>query len=43
MPDDEEQGMRLTNFYRASVNGENEIEVDELASWYGQPVTKPIL
>ena len=37
LPDDEENCMRLTDFYQASVAGEEDSENDELATWYGRP------
>ena len=36
--DDEEQGMRLTNFFTS--NGEGDHEQDELASWFGRPLAE---
>ncbi|KAL8829814.1 MAG: hypothetical protein Q9191_001793 [Dirinaria sp. TL-2023a] len=42
VPDDEEQGMRMTDFYHASGNDGNDAEVDELASWYGQPASEAV-
>lgn len=37
LPEQEERGMRLTDFYQPSVT---EAETDELAGWYGRPVTE---
>lgn len=42
VPDDEEQGMRMTDFYQASVNSQVEAEADELVCWYGQPATEAV-
>lgn len=41
VPDDEEQGMRLTNFFTSSVDGDH--EQDELASWFGRPLAESAL
>lgn len=42
MPDDEDQGMRLTDFYQPSANGKVEGEDDELAAWYGRPAAEAV-
>lgn len=42
LPDDEEQGMRATDFYQPSSSGERENEADELATWYGRPAIEAV-
>ena len=41
LPDDEEQGMRVTDFFQTSTDGDEQ-DTDELATWYGRPVTEAI-
>ena len=43
LPDDEEQGMRVTDFYQPSTIGETNLQTDELATWYGRPATKAVI
>ena len=38
VPEYEEQGMRLTNFFAS--NGDGDYEQDELASWFGRPLAE---
>lgn len=40
--DDEDQGMRLTNFFVPSADVDGEQEHDELASWYGRPLPESL-
>ena len=40
VPDDEEQGMRLTSYFIPSADGDGEQEHDELANWFGRPVSE---
>lgn len=42
VPDDEEQGMRLTSFFAPSAGADGEHEHDELANWFGRPLTEDI-
>ena len=41
-PDEEEQGMRLTSFFAPSAGGDGEQEHDELANWFGRPLTEDV-
>ena len=42
VPDDEEHGMRLTNFFSTSADGDEKMEHDELASWFGRPLSESV-
>lgn len=42
VPDDEEQGMRLTNFFVPAADGDDGEEHDELASWFGRPLPENV-
>jgi len=42
LPDEEEQGMRVTDFYQPCGNGERDSEADELATWYGRPAIETV-
>ena len=40
--EDNEQGMRLTDFFLAIADGETDKESDELATWFGRPVAEAV-
>lgn len=43
MPDDDEQGMRVTDFFSSAPNGGDNKETSELASWFGRPAAEGVL
>lgn len=43
MPDDDEQGMRVTDFFLSAPNGGDNNETSELASWFGRPAAEGVL
>lgn len=40
--DDDEQGMRVTDFFSARPDGETEKETNELTTWFGRPVAEEV-
>jgi len=40
--DDDEQGMRVTDFFSAGSDGDQDQESNELATWFGRPVTEEL-
>ncbi len=43
MLDDDEQGMRVTDFFSSAPNGGDNKETSELASWFGRPAAEGVL
>ena len=42
MPDDGEQGMRVTDFFSSAPNGGEEKETSELTNWFGRPAAESV-
>ena len=42
MPDDGEQGMRVTDFFLSAPDGGEQEETTELAGWYGKPAVESV-
>ena len=40
--EDDEQGMRVTDFFSATADGDTDTESSELASWFGRPVAEGV-
>ena len=40
--EDGEQGMRVTDFFPTTVNGEKNMDSNELTNWFGRPATKEV-
>ena len=40
--EDDEQGMRVTDFFSATADGDTETESSELTTWFGRPVAEEV-